>query len=202
MRDLALSGAFDSLCPNRRQLLWEFASIGEDGGTDLRLDLHSSSAPANIPDFTPSEKWWHELDVLGIALKAHPMQFMREKLRSQGVLTCADARNAPTGKQVRAGGMIIRPHRPPTKSGRTVVFFTLEDETELLEVTVFESVYNRCGKAIFTQPIRVVTGNIDRRGAPGTAGSLMATHVEGVERQRTDGERGGERQTPTSLPGG
>ena len=51
--------------------------------------------------------------------------------------------------------------------------------TEILEVTVFESVYNRCGRAIFTQPLLTVAGHIDRRGAPGTMGSLTASHVEG-----------------------
>jgi error-prone DNA polymerase len=76
--------------------------------------------------------------------------------------------------------MAIRPHRPPTRSGRTVVFLSLEDETEMLEVTVFESVYQKCGRAIFTQPLLLVTGRLDRRGAPLSAGALVAGHVEAL----------------------
>ena len=80
---------------------------------------------------------------------------------------------------MKVAGLIIRPHRPPTKSGRTVVFFSLEDETEVLEVTVFESVYQKCGRVIFTQPLLLAIGCLDRRGPPTTAASLVANHVEG-----------------------
>ena len=116
--------------------------------------------------------------MLGLALSHHPLEFAREALQRKGVLPCAEARKAPTGATVTAAGLIIRPHRPPTKSGRTVVFFSLEDETGMLEVTVFESVYQRCGKAIFTQPLLLVSGRIDRRGGKGTAGSLVASDIQ------------------------
>ncbi len=178
-RDLILAGAFDAMNSNRRQLLWELAAIGDMNDDTPRLDICTSTEPMNVPDFSPNEKWWHEMDVLGLSLHKHPMEFTREDLRERGVITCEEAREAPTGKRVKVAGMILRPHRPPTKSGRTVVFFSLEDETEILEVTVFESVYNRCGRAIFTQPLLTVAGHIDRRGAPGTMGSLTASHVEG-----------------------
>ena len=179
VRDTVLAGAFDELCPNRRQLLWEYAAFGNGADDEARLDLQTSDVATNIPDFTVNEKWWHELDSMGLALRTHPMEHLREDMRQKRVLTCKEARDAPTGTRLKAAGMIIRPHRPPTKSGRTVVFFSLEDETEVLEVTVFESVYNKCGKAIFTQPILTVEGHIDRRGAPQTAGSLIASYVEG-----------------------
>jgi len=180
-RDMILCGAFDSLCPNRRQLLWELAAVWDAEGTEPRLDLSwkTPGADPDLPDFSPNEKWWHELDLMNIALTKHPVEFLRDHLRRTGVLSAAEARRAPTGKFVKAAGFVIRPHRPPTKSGRTVVFFSLEDETEILEVTVFESVYQKYGKQIFTQPILTVTGKIDRRGARHTAGSLTATAIEG-----------------------
>jgi len=179
IRDLILAGAVDAVHANRRQLLWELAAMEDPTNTDVPLGLSWQAASETVPDFSDNEKWWHELDHLGVALCHHPLEFARGELRRQGVLTCAEAQQARTGQQVTVAGLIIRPHRPPTKSGRTVVFFSLDDETALLEVTVFESVYQRCGKAIFTQPLLFVQGRIDRRGAPTSAGALVATNVEG-----------------------
>lgn len=185
IRNLILAGAFDSLCPHRRRLLWELAALGDPTRLDAQLPFVSIpqeqklGASECLPDFSPGEKWWQELDMLGVALSHHPLEFARDALRNRGVLTCAQAREAPTGARVEVTGLVIRPHRPPTKSGRTVVFFSLEDETEMLEVTVFESVYQRCGRAIFTEPLVLVKGRIDRRGPAGTAGSLVALNVEG-----------------------
>jgi error-prone DNA polymerase len=105
------------------------------------------------------------------------VSLIRERLRRQGVITTAEARRGRNGCRVKVAGLIIRPHRPPTKSGRTVVFLTLEDETGMLDVTVFDRIYQRCGKAIFTQPIVTVTGRLDRRGDSSAPASLVADTV-------------------------
>ncbi|HUT74791.1 MAG TPA: OB-fold nucleic acid binding domain-containing protein [Armatimonadota bacterium] len=105
------------------------------------------------------------------------MGLIRERLRRQGIVTTAAARRGRSGRRVKVTGLIIRPHRPPTKSGRTVVFFTLEDETGMLDVTVFDAVYQRCGKAIFTQPIITVSGRLDRRGDASAPAALVADSV-------------------------
>jgi error-prone DNA polymerase len=140
---------------------------GEDrGGGESRL-----------PDFSPREKWRHEFEILGIALGRHPLSFARARLGRQGVIAAAEAKRGRSGTRVKVAGMVIRPHRPPTKSGRTVVFLTLEDETGLLDVTVFESVYQKCGKAIFTQPVLLVAGRLDHRGAAHAPASLIADHI-------------------------
>ena len=57
-----------------------------------------------------------------------------------------------------------------------MVFFTLEDETGLLDVTVFEDVYQRFGHHIFARPALLVTGRLHRQGAEGLA--LLARAVE------------------------
>jgi len=44
-----------------------------------------------------------------------------------------------------------------------VVFLTLEDETGLIDVTVFEDVYMRWGADLFVSPLLLVSGRIDRR---------------------------------------
>jgi error-prone DNA polymerase len=151
-------------------------------GRQAGLGLEDSPAPPldDTPDFSPTEKWHHEFEILDIALREHPVGLMRKQLRKEEVITAAQARRGRSGRRVKVAGLVIRPHRPPTKSGRTVVFLTLEDETEMLEVTVFESVYQRCGAAIFTQPMLVVTGRLDRRGHPRAPAALVAEQIRGL----------------------
>lgn len=118
----------------------------------------------DIPDFSEVEKFKHEFYILGLHPTRHPMEFYRDSLAKKGVLTAAAAKKMDSGASVRVAGVVVRPHRPPTRSGRVVVFFSLEDETGLIDVTVFEGVYRRCGGAMFTSPILVVEGRVERRG--------------------------------------
>ena len=74
----------------------------------------------------------------------------------------------PDGRRVRVAGIVIARQRPPTRSGRTVIFITLEDETGLIEVTVFERVYQRWGKVIFSSSALIVDGILQKRGRYGT----------------------------------
>ena len=134
--------------------------------------------PEGLPDFTVEEKWWQEFHILGITPGRHPMELLRGELGRRGIPPIAEASRAPAGRTVRTAGVVIRPHRPPTKSGRTVVFLTLEDETGLLDVTIFESVYQRCGRAIFAEPVVIVTGQLDRRHPDASSAALIARSVE------------------------
>ena len=59
---------------------------------------------------------------------------------------------------------MVRPHRPPTRSGKTVVFLSLEDEMGLTDVTVFESIYQKYGSLIYGSPSLLISGTVSRRG--------------------------------------
>ncbi|MDI7246577.1 MAG: DNA polymerase III subunit alpha [Bacillota bacterium] len=161
LENLVLCGAFDSICPNRRAALWRIAGHLRRAG---RLGGGSLWSSGDIPDFSEAEKFKHEFYILGLHPARHPMEFYRDRLARAGVLTAAAAKEMEPGAGVRVAGMVIRPHRPPTRSGRIVVFLSLEDETGLIDVTVFEDVYRRCGGVMFTSPILVVDGRVERRG--------------------------------------
>ena len=92
------------------------------------------------------------------------MEFYRPFLRSKRILSTREAATMQEGMLVRVAGVVIRPHRPPTRSGRTVVFLSLEDEFGLIDVTIFENVYQKYGAVIFGQPALIVSGKIQRRG--------------------------------------
>lgn len=175
-RDLAekliLCGSFDSIEPTRRRLLWllgrQTSGVNESPLlTDENFVAYCAPCGPTVDDFSPQEKFRLEYQITGIMLRGHLMECFREDLTRQGFLTSAEAREVSGGQRVKVAGLPIRPHRPPTKNGRTVVFLSLEDEYGLIEVTIFEEVYQRYGDLLFSGyqiPVKVF-GKIQRRGS-------------------------------------
>lgn len=168
---LILAGAFDSLHPHRRHLLWQLPALlaaarEQPAAGRLALPAALTGAAPDLPDFSLEEKYLKEYELLGIMVRGHYMGMVRPRLDALGFLSSAAVKQVETGAVVKAAGVVITPHRPPTRSGRTVVFFSLEDECGLLDVTCFEDVYQRYGHHIFTdpRPPLAVLGRIERRG--------------------------------------
>lgn len=174
--NLVLGGAFDWFDSNRRALLWNLPRWYQTKQGGLFLEI--LPCQQKIEDFSPLQRWLREYQALGLTARGHIMDFLRPDL-PKGVLTTQAAQNCPTNTQVKVAGLVIRPHRPPTRSGRTVVFLTLEDETGLLDVTVFESVYQKYGKVIYNNPLLLVTGEISRRD-PQQIGTITARKIEAI----------------------
>lgn len=173
---LVLAGAFDSICPNRREALWQVAGLLEqerarrgERAEQAALPLPDGAAGTArqaIADFRPAERYLKEYELTGLMVRVHFMRFVRERLARERYLTAAEVRNCQGGELVKVAGVPICPHRPPTRSGKTVVFLSLEDETGLVDLTIFEDVYQRYGHLIFTdpRPPLAALGRVDRRG--------------------------------------
>lgn len=165
---LILAGALDGLASNRRAMLWAIPSAlaiaaappSLPGFPEEELDL-------SIPDFSPEEKAIRERAAMGLDVQSHLMSFERSRVESRGGVTTRHAKTIPPGRKAIVVGNPIRLRFPPTPSGKRVVFFDLEDETGLLNVTCFDAVYRRDGHAIVCSPYVTVVGEIqDRDGHP------------------------------------
>lgn len=190
---LVLGGAFDALQPNRRALVWQLptalrqARIARERQRSWDVTDWTATRDGALPandeaeeqaDFSPFDRDMREFRALGLTSRRHLLHHWRPQLHTRGARTCAQAAALPHGHAVTVGGMCIRPHRPPTKSGRTVVFLTLEDETGLIDVTVFEDVYMRYGKDLFVKPLLLVGGTVEHRGQ---GVSITARHLASLE---------------------
>ncbi|MBP7892917.1 MAG: DNA polymerase III subunit alpha [Firmicutes bacterium] len=183
VQSLVLAGAFDSVEPNRRALAWRLARLTGDaaahrasgaaaresgqaalGGTFEPHEAYETYVESQMPDFTEVEKFKHEMSILGFCASHHAMELFRPALARWGVLTSREAAGARNGQAVRVAGLVVRPHRPPTRSGKTVVFLSLEDELGLTDVTVFESIYQKYGALIYGSPALLIAGTVSRRG--------------------------------------
>ncbi|MGI6550103.1 MAG: DNA polymerase III subunit alpha [Syntrophomonadales bacterium] len=170
MQSLIKCGALDVFDNNRRRLSALLPDCLQhkkdyDRGEDP-LFSGGGDGGLNIPDFSPIEKHLMESEILGIATGDHIMARVRNDLTSRGFASTRELSTLPEGKWVKVAGILFRPHRPPTRSGRVTVFMSLEDEFGLVDVTVFEDVYQKYGNCIFspqTGPL-VVEGVLQRRG--------------------------------------
>lgn len=165
-------GVFDSLHPNRKQLLWTVSGMpkepsgpGNPDNLSLTLTDNLASLP-QIPDFTRQEKFNMEYAMLGIDIRDHYMSYWRDRLTRRGFISSKDLPRTKNGSLVQIAGLPIRPHRPPTRTGKIAAFFSLEDEFGLIDVTVFRKTYQAYGALLFTKPVPplTATGRLQLRG--------------------------------------
>jgi error-prone DNA polymerase len=120
----------------------------------------------DVEDFAEVQKRDWEYQLLGLYTGEHPMQSWRPSLKKKGLYSSMDLGSLASDLPVQVAGLLLYPHRPPTRSGRITVFFSLEDEFGMIDVTMFENVYMTYGSYIFgpqSGPL-VVRGRLQRRG--------------------------------------
>lgn len=172
LRAMVLCGVFDEFGVSRKSLIWSIpASSGkyvedvESRGATL-VGGPKDDGRGVGGDFSLSEKLGFEYEVLGFPVSRHPMAVWRETLSKGGFVGSRELANIRPGEFVKVGGIPVRPHRPPTKSGKTVVFISLEDEDGLIDATCFESVYKKYGKFLFPGEMLPlgIWGQVQKRG--------------------------------------
>ena len=161
LESLILCGAFDSLEQNRRALLWSIPDamnfMNEDGG-GLGVEMSDPKIDTSIADFSEAEKILNERRILNLDIRKHLMAYERERVAKKGGITTSEARELKDGESAIVVGNPIRLRFPPTASGARVVFFDLEDETGLLNVTCFDKTYQKYGHAFVCYPYVTLLG--------------------------------------------
>jgi error-prone DNA polymerase len=108
-----------------------------------------------------------EWEALSLNVFRHPLSPFRGTLQRLGVTPSAQILDLPHHTRARAAGLLESLQRPPTKSGRPVYFLLVEDEAGLLQATIFEGVYKRCGHVLHHSAVFLLEGKVEqdpRRG--------------------------------------
>jgi DNA polymerase III alpha subunit len=114
---------------------------------------------------------------MSVFITAHPLAPLRPFLATQGIVTARNLLKMPSGKRVQVTGMLVIIHMPPTKSGKRVIFVTMEDETGLMDLVVFPSVQTKYANAVMTSEVLTVEGRLQRQGAYGLSISIIVERV-------------------------
>jgi error-prone DNA polymerase len=157
---LADAGALEGLESCRREALWRLRApreAGLFGGDVIEPAGHVGLVPMN-------EREQLALDSVttGISLEDHPMRHLREALRARGVRLASEQQSWRRGEVVTVAGVVLTRQRPMTASG--IVFVTLEDETGIMNLVLYNDVFERFEMVARHAGMMLARGPVDRRG--------------------------------------
>ncbi len=154
LQALASADALQSLSGHRRQQVWEASALRPAPallqGVPVREDaLH-------LPAAEEQEEVAFDYAAVGLTLRSHPLRLLRAQLAPMRLLTAAQMRDYPSGRLVRACGIVTMRQRPQTAKG--VVFVTLEDETGSVNVIVWKTLKERFRQEVYQARLLAVYG--------------------------------------------
>lgn len=126
---------------------------------------------------TDTMKIWSEAASMSVFCSGHPLTILRSRLTEEGIVTAKELRRIPSHSRVRVTGMLVIVHTPPTRSGRRVMFITMEDETGLMDLVMFPKAQQDCARPILTSEVVTVEGRLQREGKNGVSILIVVEKV-------------------------
>ncbi|MDC7682171.1 error-prone DNA polymerase [Asticcacaulis sp. BYS171W] len=171
LRKLARADAFEAAFRlPRREALFAIRSLGDDVLPlfDGWLDADGlSESEVNAPQMTLSRMTdganvVEDYSQVGFTRGAHPLSFLRGDLAGKGYVTCHEAMTARDKRYVQVAGMVTVRQRPGSANG--VIFITMEDETGVANVVIWEKVGELHKRAVYGSSLILISGQIQREG--------------------------------------
>ena len=200
---LILAGAFDSIYGlgstvpvrrrgrvTRRDLLLQIAdldrwtrsgqrqvpksSAAEPEGLQLTFDIGPEQTTiSGLPELSSADRVRAELEVLGLDVSHHVVDFYAPLLADLGVVRSKHLLRTRSQQEVFVAGVKVATQTPPVRSGRRVVFLTLDDSTGPVDATFFDDVQGPYAATVFHSWLLLVRGLVRRTGPRGV--SIRAT---------------------------
>ena len=123
--------------------------------------------PSGLPKLSTSEVVKNEIDLLGMDLSKHLIEFYGEFLNSIGAIRSCDLIKERSGSSVLVAGVKVALQTPPVRSGKRVMFLTLDDGFGCNDITFFEDVQKSCAALLKNSWLFLVKGEIRRTGPRG-----------------------------------
>ncbi|MEW2125656.1 DNA polymerase III subunit alpha [Streptomyces sp. NPDC007259] len=191
---LAQVGALDAFGANRRDLLLHLSELhraqrSAGSGAQLPLGGGHRTASVGLPDLNEAERLSAELGVLSMDVSRHLMSDHHAFLKELGAVSAKRLREARHGETVLVAGAKAATQTPPIRSGRRVVFTTLDDGTGLVDLAFFDDSHAACAHTVFHSWLLLVRGVVQRRGARSLSvvGAAAWNLAELAELRRTGG---------------
>ncbi|TDT36588.1 DNA polymerase III alpha subunit [Streptomyces sp. BK208] len=193
---LAQVGALDAFGANRRDLQLHLTELhrGARGGRGDQLPLAGGrrTASAGLPDLTSAERLSAELGVLSMDASRNLMDDHGGFLRELGVVSAKRLRETRHGETVLVAGAKAATQTPPIRSGRRVIFSTLDDGSGLVDLAFFDDSHDACAHTVFHSWLLLVRGVVQRRGPRSfsVVGSAAWNLADLLEVRREEGLEG------------
>ena len=104
-------------------------------------------------------------EVLGLDASQHVVAFYEPFLAAIGATRAPDLVRCRSQAEVLVGGVKVATQTPPIRSGKRVVFVTLDDARGPIDATFFEDAQGPYAATVFHSWLLVVRGELRRTGA-------------------------------------
>jgi len=128
---------------------------------------------AGLPEMGPAERVRAELEVLGLDVSHHVVDFYRPMLADLAVVRSSDLVRCRSRAEILVAGVKVATQTPPVRSGRRVIFLTVDDGSGPADAAFFEDVQDDYAHSVFHRWTLLVRGEVRRTGPRGV--SLRAT---------------------------
>lgn len=205
LENLAKSGAFDSLTPNRQQVFKAVDTImahaaaataeresnqvslfGDAMGGDS--EAHRPRLP-NVTDWNAQSRLTAEFEAIGFYLSSHPLEAFKKTCRRLGVENWMDVESGRVrDSRIKLSGIVTSKRITTTSRGSKMAFVGLSDTTGAYEVTMFQEVLNNARDLLDSGEPLVMTVDVQIRpeDAPRLT-ALSATSLEEEAASAADG---------------
>ncbi len=174
---LIQSGVFDSLRPNRAELmhnldrLLETAAAKKEAKAFGQTSLFESNGEEEFRSVAlePVEEWdqltklQYERENLGFYVSGHPIDAYRELWKKSVTLDMAHPERAPSDRPIQALGLLKGVRVVNTRKGTQMAFGTIEDFRGSLEIVLFSEALELSRDLLVEEQIVGVIGTVDQR---------------------------------------
>ena len=183
LESLIYCGAFDTVDPNRNQLIQDLELVMDwaqsrakdrvsgqgnlfdlmGGGASQQSSFETAPKAPKVPDFQQQEKLRLEKEVLGFYISDHPLKQLQESAKMLAPISLSDLGDRQEGDSISAIVMLTAVKAVTTKKGDRMAIITIEDLTGHSEAVVFPKSFERIGDLIVPDARLMVWGKVDRR---------------------------------------
>ena len=174
----------------RRDLVLQAADLARGGPRrsrveanveQLSFDTLTADAPpplTGLPEMSPADRVRAELEILGLDVSHHLVDFYAPMLDAlthlrPPLVRARDLLRCRSQAQILVAGVKVATQTPPVRSGRRVIFITIDDGTGPVDATFFDDAQGPYAGTVFASWLLLVRGEIRRTGPRGV--SVRAT---------------------------
>lgn len=176
---LILTGAFDRVHNlangeiNHRDLLLHLADLTRSpasavSGAQMVFGFAPPAlATTGLPAMGASEKVRNEVERLGMDITHHMLEFYAPFLNAIGAVKSSDLLGLRSQSDVLVAGVKVAMQTPPIRSGRRVIFLTLDDGYGCTDSTFFSDAQESFASTLYSTSLLLVRGKTRRTGERG-----------------------------------
>ena len=176
---LIMTGAFDQVhslkdgAINHRDLLLHLSDLTRSpvatvAGSQMVFGFAPPDiAASGLPAMGSAEKVRNEVERLGMDITHHMLEFYAPFLNTIGAVKSSDLLSLRSQSEVLVAGIKVAMQTPPVRSGRRVIFLTLDDGYGCTDSTFFSDAQEGFASTLYSSSILLVRGKTRRTGDRG-----------------------------------